>query len=63
MKLIGQKITYRRPFSLELLSSKVAGLTKTLDDQDILILENGDNIIKGPQIICPEIQQQPQQAC
>ena len=63
MKLIRQKITYRRPYSLELLSSEIVGSTKTLNNQEVLLLSNGDNVIKGPQVICPEIQQQPLPAC
>lgn len=53
MNLIGLEIFYRLPFTTEHKKSKIVGLTKTLDKQEMLIMENGDHIIKGPQIICP----------
>ena len=63
MDLIGLEVMYRLPFAAEHKRSTIIGLTKTLDGQDVLVLDNGDLVIKGSQIICPSNQQQIQPAC
>lgn len=62
-ELIGVKIIYRPPFDQEAKKATIVGLTRTLDDQDVLVLDNGDYVIKGSQIICPLSQQPSRPAC
>jgi hypothetical protein len=54
--IIGMTILRRRPYQSEIRREKIVALSKTLDGRDVLVLESGDHVIKGSQIICHDFQ-------